>query len=505
LILLMALGFTRGYCNFDKADSITCDSGQLTISIECVPTLEGASIQRDDILVATYNNDSIQITDSIWYNELSDNIMTLPVLDFELVDGYTDYLHFAIYSTSGSCQVSEVAYHYDESVSSYCYIVIDTMNASLYSITYPADVFCLGTDSVFPITDVPGNAILYDSDSLLCLSNEGVFVPGECQPGNYTVYFSSDYCLSADLFDLSISESVRVDLPDTISICSGDQLSEDGVYSGYSFYTQGNTIGYDYTELASEGLYTVEDDSTDCALPDTAYIQLIESPLINLNIQEECDRAIVTFDNSDELIREFNWTNGDTDSQVVIYSDSYIGVTVINESGCISFDSVFVDVNLLEIPDVQYEKADASCWLEGSISIASSLVNNNVGAVKYQMHNTINDRIYNDLENVSEGLYYLEVVDERNCVAAYTEPITVLQQCLDDYPVISPNGDDIEDTYFIPYEGKIKIFDLNGTLRREMTTPAYWDGNDGSGNPLPMGTYAIITDSGKIVNITIVK
>jgi hypothetical protein len=71
--------------------------------------------------------------------------------------------------------------------------------------------------------------------------------------------------------------------------------------------------------------------------------------------------------------------------------------------------------------------------------------------------------------------------------------------------VFTPNGDDIEDLYFIPHEGSVKIYTIEGRLIRSLNTPAYWDGNDEAGNPQPMGTYVIITDNERIVNITIVK
>ena len=63
---------------------------------------------------------------------------------------------------------------------------------------------------------------------------------------------------------------------------------------------------------------------------------------------------------------------------------------------------------------MEFDAEDASCWLDGNVAITSADVINNVGTIRYQLHNMLNDRIYNSLEGVPEGLYNLEVVDTRN-------------------------------------------------------------------------------------------
>jgi gliding motility-associated-like protein len=90
-------------------------------------------------------------------------------------------------------------------------------------------------------------------------------------------------------------------------------------------------------------------------------------------------------------------------------------------------------------------------------------------------------------------------------MSTYKEDVTILQKCLEEYPVFTPDGDNIEDEYFIPHEGSVKIYNRDGTLLKELTTPDYWNGKSDAGNPLPMGNYFIVTDAGKVVNITIVK
>ena len=505
ILIILSLGFTRSFGSFNRADSVVCDTGHLTLIIDCLPTLDGIPLHDNDLIVASMRSDTVEVSDTLTYAALSDNIIALPVINLELTDGTINNLDFSIFSTTASCQTLKVEYHISDSLSNSCYMVIDELNASAYSVSYPSDMFCLGIDSIFPVTDVPGNAVLYVADSLPCMNDEGAIIPGYCQSGRYTIHFNSEYCLSEDYFDLSLLDWVETDLPDTLSICSGTSLNDGGILTGYSIYTPGSYDAIDSNEIPSDGYYVVSSDNGQCTVPDTVYFHIDDPPLIDFSLREECDHVVVALENMQRGTENLGWTNGENSNEVEVFNDQSLGVSLMDESGCVATDSIYVDVKVIEFPAVQFQKEDATCWLEGNIHIESVQVNNNVGMLKYRVQNTLNGITYDDLEDIPEGQYNLEVVDDRECMATYNEPITITQRCLEDYPVFTPNGDAVEDTYFIPYEGSVQIFDVNGTLIRRLNTPAYWDGTDDSDNPLPMGTYAIITDSGKIVNITIIK
>ena len=111
----------------------------------------------------------------------------------------------------------------------------------------------------------------------------------------------------------------------------------------------------------------------------------------------------------------------------------------------------------------------------------------------------------NDLSEVPEGVYTVQVIDDSGCIAEYEQKIKVEQKCLEDYPVFSPDGDNIEDTYFIPHEGTVSIYNREGQLIKILETPAYWDGTDAQNHPVPMGNYVLVTESGRPVNITIIR
>ena len=173
--------------------------------------------------------------------------------------------------------------------------------------------------------------------------------------------------------------------------------------------------------------------------------------------------------------------------------------------GCVQTDTIEVEVIPFVVEDIDYEKEDADCWEDGSIQINSIQVNYERGEHSYTRINQITGKRSQNMETVPEGIYQIEVTDERECTSVYEEDITIEQKCLEDYPVFTPNQDGTEDEYFIPYVGTVRIFDRNGTLMKELTTPAYWDGTDNSGTQMPMGNYLMLTEKGRVVNITIIR
>jgi hypothetical protein len=117
----------------------------------------------------------------------------------------------------------------------------------------------------------------------------------------------------------------------------------------------------------------------------------------------------------------------------------------------------------------------------------------------------LEDRERDELGDVPEGVYTLEVVNANGCILRHPQKIIVEKDCLNDIPVFTPNDDGQDDRYFINLEGNIKIFDRNGALKRRLTAPCYFDGRDESGSPLPMGIYMVVSDKGENVELTIIR
>ena len=85
----------------------------------------------------------------------------------------------------------------------------------------------------------------------------------------------------------------------------------------------------------------------------------------------------------------------------------------------------------------------------------------------------------------------------------------VLQSC-EEQPeecchIITVDNDGQNDSFFIPEKGRTKIFNVEGRLVKELTTPQAWDGSEGRGSTVNIGEYYIVTQEDKNYRVTVLK
>ena len=202
----------------------------------------------------------------------------------------------------------------------------------------------------------------------------------------------------------------------------------------------------------------------------------------------------------------YSWSDGASGRNITVSTPGIYTVTAENEFGCSCSDTVIVELKTIRIeqpPD--YDIIDADCYREGSVSIRHLNIINGELPYTYRFENTVTRQLFQDPGSLREGDYMLNIEDADGCKVTAQKAISIRKDCLNDYPVFTPNTDGVDDDYYIPYEGEAIVYDRNGTKRHQFMAPAYWDGKDGDGNPLPMGTYVIVVDKKEIINITIIK
>lgn len=86
---------------------------------------------------------------------------------------------------------------------------------------------------------------------------------------------------------------------------------------------------------------------------------------------------------------------------------------------------------------------------------------------------------------------------------AKTDVLTIYP--CNDTDVFSPDNDGQYDVFHIREPGQARIYDSEGKLIRELTTPAFWDGTNNDGSPSSTGYYAVVLDKGKHLNVTLVR
>ena len=114
----------------------------------------------------------------------------------------------------------------------------------------------------------------------------------------------------------------------------------------------------------------------------------------------------------------------------------------------------------------------------------------------------INSGRYGLLFNATESNYiYAEATSTQGCKERAVVYLNVQSSVL--VPSgFSPNGDNVNDTWIIPYlencpEAKVKVFNRWGVKVFECNSDYYknpWDGTSASGKDLPMGTYYYVIE-----------
>jgi gliding motility-associated-like protein len=69
----------------------------------------------------------------------------------------------------------------------------------------------------------------------------------------------------------------------------------------------------------------------------------------------------------------------------------------------------------------------------------------------------------------------------------------------------TPNGDGVSDLYYLDHSGKTSIFDRSGKLIKAMSTPAYWDGTNETGEVSAAGIYFLVSNEDVQKTVTLIR
>ena len=202
----------------------------------------------------------------------------------------------------------------------------------------------------------------------------------------------------------------------------------------------------------------------------------------------------------------YSWSDGSLTENLIVSTPGQYTVSARNEYGCILSDTINVEPKTIRIAEpIDYETTPADCYEKGTVNIKQANVINGSMPYIYKYENIISKEELKNPQRLKEGEYTLTIEDADGCITKADETISIGKDCLNDYPVFTPNTDGMDDEYYISEEGEAVVYDRNGIERHRFMAPAYWDGNDDNGNPLPMGTYVIVVGGKKFINITIIK
>ena len=168
-------------------------------------------------------------------------------------------------------------------------------------------------------------------------------------PGTYIVTITnSDGCTTIASSDvLSGAAPIVYITEDTLSICAGESgdLSVNQ-QTGVSYIWSNGTNGPTSTFLNSGNVFvTATMDSSGCTDIDSAYVNVIPLPIVDLgNDTTICDTDTLFIDAGNHST--FNWNTGATTNIISVNDSGTYAVTVTDQNGCASSDDINVQVEI---------------------------------------------------------------------------------------------------------------------------------------------------------------
>jgi hypothetical protein len=166
----------------------------------------------------------------------------------------------------------------------------------------------------------------------------------------------------------------------------------------------------------------------------------------------------------------------------------------VNVTPCITF------------PNINYQITSNDCSKGASVEIDDSQIVAPFGPLKFVLTSAGNKSIETNNKKVDglvPGKYSLTISDTNNCAVSLQNYIYIPNStsCVASF---TPNGDGVEDMFFIEQPGVAKIYDKNGVLVNTLNTPQAWDGCSEIGTKLDMGYYVIVINAKDKIGVVLV-
>lgn len=166
------------------------------------------------------------------------------------------------------------------------------------------------------------------------------------------------FCASSDTLEVDYAPFFDADIPDSISLCSGDSVlvSAAGGAPQYQWSSGENNSSI---WIASPGVYTVATPIQGCAYE--ASVDVLNVPLPVLDIGSDvqlCEGQQASFNTQLPLADATLWSTGSISDELVTGDAGTYSVEVI-ENGCASFDTVIVIVQ--ELPEFDLDEDRLLC------------------------------------------------------------------------------------------------------------------------------------------------
>jgi internalin A len=157
---------------------------------------------------------------------------------------------------------------------------------------------------------------------------------------------------------------------------------------------------------------------------------------------------------------------------------------------------------------LQYTITSEKCNEGVSVEFSDEKINSPFRPFTYTIESVPAGRKYTSESNKATGIlpgtYTIRISDKNKCSVMLSTPL-LLSPAADCDNIITPNGDGVDDVYFIQNSGTVRILSKEGRIVKELQVPAEWDGTDHSGTPVPLGFYTLLINNRDKVGIIVLN
>jgi len=328
--------------------------------------------------------------------------------------------------------------------------------------------------------------------------------------GNYTVTVR-DANLCTKTLETTISQPAQLiaDLEAIDISCFGvnDGASNMVITGGsppYTFAWSNDSTGQNISNLAAGSYSVTITDSHDCSTENS--MQIIEPSEIQISLSKTdvmcngaADGTIASTISGGTTPYIYRWIpNGSTMPAIQHLAPGSYTLKITDSRNCINTETVQITEPERLIGNVV--KEDVTYFGEDDGSADLSVY----GGIEPYTFIWSNGAETEDIYDLASGDYGVIITDQNSCELVLNVKILTIHTEFNDIPnAFSPNGDGINDTWYIKgissYPSAVlRIFDISGKLIYEdIDGVAPWDGRDLDGNELPSKSiYYYIIDIG---------
>jgi len=211
-------------------------------------------------------------------------------------------------------------------------------------------VICAGNDRSYYIEGLENSSFewVVEEGNIIEDYGDSIIINWDVPVGTYevSVLETSENGCSGDTLRLAVTvEGPEINLGGDSHICEGEVFTIDltGQYDTYLW--QDGTTNPVFTIDSTSMISVVVGDASGCLATDSLYLEVHAFPIVELgNDTSICgDQGMVLDAGPEGIIYE--WSTGDNSQEITIYmgEQQQISVTVVDEFGCSSSDTIHVD------------------------------------------------------------------------------------------------------------------------------------------------------------------